>query len=382
MPSLSEAKRPALARVLLWNFALLMAAAVALAIITALAAQALEPRFALVGFLLLIAADLAVLFVFGRYLISRFVLRPLDSLREAADAIAAGSLESRAPASETRELNELADRLNQMTEALLDSQHQLVRAEKLAGAGRLASGIAHEVGNPLAALRTYTDLLGRRGGDPEITTALIREIERIDRIVRGLLSYARPDREETGVMDPVLVARNAVDLLTQQGVLRDLPLECRFDANAPRVRGRAHALEQVLVNLMLNAVDAAPAGPLVVGVESWTYDPAHDNRPRKDEPPPVPQRRPSGRRPRRPDLPAGTPGSLIWVADGGPGVPLEQRELVFDPFYTTKDPGRGTGLGLAIVQRTVHELGGIVWMDDAREGGAVFKVFLPAQRQP
>jgi signal transduction histidine kinase len=68
---------------------------------------------------------------------------------------------------------------------------------------------------------------------------------------------------------------------------------------------------------------------------------------------------------------------LLYVADDGPGVPEADRERVFDPFYTTKDPGEGTGLGLAIVARTVHDAGGTVWVDRAREGGAVFKVFLP-----
>jgi signal transduction histidine kinase len=87
-------------------------------------------------------------------------------------------------------------------------------------------------------------------------------------------------------------------------------------------------------------------------------------------------------RPRRPDVPPGTPGVRLYVADDGPGVPEENRERVFDPFYTTKDPGEGTGLGLAIVARTVHEAGGTVWVDRAREGGAVFKVFLPFALQP
>jgi signal transduction histidine kinase len=81
--------------------------------------------------------------------------------------------------------------------------------------------------------------------------------------------------------------------------------------------------------------------------------------------------------PRRRELPAGTPGVLIVVTDAGPGVPEADRERVFDPFFTTKPPGSGTGLGLAIVQRIVHESGGLVWVDDAREGGAAFKVFLP-----
>jgi signal transduction histidine kinase len=73
----------------------------------------------------------------------------------------------------------------------------------------------------------------------------------------------------------------------------------------------------------------------------------------------------------------GIPGVLLYVADDGPGVPEADRERIFDPFYTTKDPGEGTGLGLAIVARTVHESEGVVWVDRSREGGAVFMVFLP-----
>ncbi len=68
---------------------------------------------------------------------------------------------------------------------------------------------------------------------------------------------------------------------------------------------------------------------------------------------------------------------MLWVADSGPGIPESDRDKVFDPFYTTKDAGHGTGLGLAIVMRTVHATGGLVWVDDAREGGASFKIFLP-----
>src|SRR5207253_10110815 len=88
------------------------------------------------------------------------------------------------------------------------------------------------------------------------------------------------------------------------------------------------------------------------------------------------------RRPERPpartDFVVGQRGVLLDVADSGPGVPPEDREKVFDPFYTTKEPGRGTGLGLAIVARAVHDMGGVVWVDTAREGGAAFKMLLPA----
>jgi C4-dicarboxylate-specific signal transduction histidine kinase len=75
---------------------------------------------------------------------------------------------------------------------------------------------------------------------------------------------------------------------------------------------------------------------------------------------------------------AGQEGALVFVADSGSGVPPEDREKIFEPFYTTKEPGRGTGLGLAIVARSVDDMGGVVWVDDAREGGAAFKMFFPA----
>jgi signal transduction histidine kinase len=91
----------------------------------------------------------------------------------------------------------------------------------------------------------------------------------------------------------------------------------------------------------------------------------------------VPRRR-AWRRPQRPEIAEGTPGVLLWVADSGPGIPDADRDVVFDPFYSTKQPGLGTGLGLAIVQGTIHELGGLVWVERAREGGAAFKIFLPA----
>jgi C4-dicarboxylate-specific signal transduction histidine kinase len=84
------------------------------------------------------------------------------------------------------------------------------------------------------------------------------------------------------------------------------------------------------------------------------------------------------RRPTRVEFTAGQPGALLLVADSGPGVRPEDRTQIFEPFYTTKAPGRGTGLGLAIVARAVHDMGGVVWVDTAREGGAAFKLFFPA----
>jgi signal transduction histidine kinase len=371
---------------LLVNLALLVAAALALAMATALIAQALRPAYAFVLLLTLVAGDAVIVFAFGHYLLKRLVLVRLAALREVAEELAAGNLERRAPPAETREFTELADCFNAMTDRLLDAQGQLVRSEKLATVGRLAAGIAHEVGNPLSAIGTYTEVLRKRGADPEILQGLEREAARIDRIVRGLLDYARPGDDRPTTVDvggTVLAVR---ELLERQGLLKGVDLRLELDGEALPVQGRAHALEQVVVNLLLNAIDAAARGPIRVGARAQQFEPRPETPRRRSDPEPaapaagIQRVGVSRRRPWAPDVSQGTPGVLLYVTDAGPGVPPEDREKVFDPFYTTKPPGQGTGLGLAIVQHTVHQMGGVVWVEDAREGGAAFKAFFPADR--
>jgi len=379
-PDRPPPRRPRLARELLWNLGLLGAAALSLAVGTALAAGAFPPRVALVGLGALIAADLAVLVVFGRYLVGRLVLRPVQSLMAAADRVAAGDLAARAPAAETEEFSRLAERLNEMTETLLDVQSQLVRAEKLAGIGRLAAGIAHEIGNPLAALGTYLEVLRQRGTvPPDLLADLAREVDRIDRIVRGLLDYARPEAAPAHAIEPAAAVRAVVALLARQGRLAQPPFAVEIEEPLPSLRGPADALERVLVNLLLNALDADPSGRIALRVLRSSYAPRGTlARRRTDGEGRVGPRSAAARRPSRPDLATGAPGVLVVVTDRGPGVPESDRERIFDPFFTTKPPGAGIGLGLALVQRAVDDMGGVVWMEDAREGGAAFKVFVPA----
>ncbi len=374
----ANVRRPSLKRELLFNLALLTAAALSLAVATALVAQLLQPRYAVVVLIALIVGDLLVLFLFGRYLVERLVLKPMGALTDVADELAAGNLHRRAPPAETEEFTQLADRFNRMTERLLDAQGQLVRAEKMASIGHLAAGIAHEVGNPLSAIGTYVDVLRQRGTDPEVLAAIGDETARIDRIVRGLLAYARPRDDDVGAVDVGSVIRNVHELLSRQGNLKGVDVVVSIEEGLPTVRGRAHLLEQVVVNLLLNAVDAAQGGRVGAGAARWRYRERSEGERRRTDPKPgdVPDRL-SPTRPWRPELAEGTRGVLLFVADSGPGVRQPDRERIFDPFYTTKEPGRGTGLGLAIVQRIVYELGGLVWVDDAREGGAAFKIFLP-----
>jgi signal transduction histidine kinase len=249
----------------------------------------------------------------------------------------------------------------------------------------LAAGVAHEVRNPLGALGTYVEVLARRGADAKVTADMHQAIERIERIVQGLVDYARPGAAhaaatlEIGSVDLNAAVRKAVDFLEAQGLFREHRLRLSLDRALPPVRGDQHLLEQVVVNLVVNACQASPGGFAAIGtvaknlgdqrrgaVRRWDEDSRHARPDRTWFPEPRPR-----------ELPLGTRGAMLFVADDGPGVPEADRERVFDPFFTTKDPGQGTGLGLAIVARTVHECGGTVWVDRAREGGAVFKVFLP-----
>jgi signal transduction histidine kinase len=367
---------------LLFNLAFLTSAAVVLASLTTLLVASLDPDAAVWALWILWAASTVLFVLFGRHLVQRLVLGPLSELSAEADRLAGGELSAPPRAFETRELAYLAERFHSMAEQLLDIQSQAVRAEKLAGVGRLAAGVAHEIRNPLGALGNYVEVLRQRGAEAALVNGMRREVARMDRIVEGLLDYARPGAS-SGTASLSDIAREVVGFLGDQGALKAHEIVLEVSDTLRPVRGDCKALEQVLVNLLLNARDASPEGGRIwVGAVPKTFVPRNVPEHRAadaGEQGTAPQRpgAVTSRRPWRPDLPAGTAGGLLYVADEGPGVPEEERERIFDPFYTTKDPGKGTGLGLAIVARTVHDAGGVVWVDRAREGGAVFKVFLP-----
>src|SRR5947209_4765618 len=233
------AAKPSLRTELLFNLAFLAAAALLLGVVTVLLVSAVAPERAVLLILTIVAADVAIFIVFGRYVVTRHVLRPVARLVAAADAVAAGDFAARAPEAETSDFTTLAERLNRMTDHLLDAQGQLVRSEKLASVGRLASGIAHEVGNPLGAGGTYLEVLRRRGADPEVVAGLSRELERIDRIVRSLLDYARPQEEALGLVDTATVVRGAYVLVEAQGALKPVRAALEIVRDVPPVPGLA-----------------------------------------------------------------------------------------------------------------------------------------------
>jgi two-component system, NtrC family, sensor kinase len=358
-------EKPSLRTELLFNLAFLAGGALVLAVASAVLAPLLMASG--IGSILLaglILADLVIFVAFGRYLIHRLVTGPMDALVEATQAVADGRLARRAAPGGTREFDRLAASVNRMTERLLDAQGLLVRAEKLASVGHLAAGVAHEIGNPLAAIGNYVEVLRRRGADPDVVAAVVRETERIDRIVRSLLAYATPREARPELLDLAAVVAGAVALLEAQGALRAVTVTCEPGAGLPRVRGDRSAMEQVFVNLLLNAVDAAGSGGRVrVRADAVRAGPPGEARPL------------SG-------VPDAAAAVAVTVEDDGPGVADALRGRVFDPFFTTKEPGKGTGLGLAIVQRVVHDHGGRVDVASSSWGGAALTVTLPAEATP
>lgn len=380
--------RPSLRTELLVNFAILAVAALVFAVgaVVLFYDQAEAARGALY-ISLLVAADVVVLVAFCGWQIDRLVIRPLRETAATTEAIADGDLRRRVSSHESRasrELHQLAESVNRMTDRLIDEQTQLVRAEKLASVGRLAAGIAHEIGNPLGALNGYSHILrGRVTGDAlasEAISGFERETLRIDRIVRGLLDYARPRKPTPLPIDVNESLRHVVDLLNAQGVLRRVSLRLELANESPRVYGERHDLEQVFVNLLLNAAHAVEStGAVTIRTTCMSRETLEAGMVRAGDSPGTTVPHLPSPRVRRwlesDDRPADV--VKIIVADSGPGVPPDDTERIFDPFFTTREPGKGTGLGLAIVLRIVENFQGIVWVQSAREGGAAFHLLFP-----
>jgi len=368
---------------LLLNIALIAAAAMLLAVASVtLLYGVFDPKRGAIYISVLVAADVCVLVAYVAYQVERTVLRPLRQAMAAAESIAAGDLARRLPPGDTHEMSNLAASVNRMTDHLIEDRAHLVRAEKLASVGRLAAGIAHEIGNPLGAINGYTHVLKTASFDSkdgqDALAGLERESARIDRIVRGLLDYARARPRTQGAVDLNDTARMIVELLTTQGVLKHIDLELSPAADATMVAGDRHDLEQAFVNLLLNAVDAMQGkGSLSVIIRRSTRQEMKAGGRRSDASTGQRLHPPNARTLRWLEAAGPEEIAMVAITDSGPGIPPEDIDRVFEPFYTTKDPGEGTGLGLAIVARAIENFGGTIWVTPAREGGAAFRILLP-----
>jgi C4-dicarboxylate-specific signal transduction histidine kinase len=362
----------------------------------------------------LAAVEVGVLVLFADFLLRRNFVEPLKEMVEDAERIAGGDHGHRLDVESPVELGRLSRAVNEMAERLIDhkeeleenirsldetnralteARDELVHAEKLASVGRLAAGLAHEIGNPLNAITTYVEIGRRRTeGEGEWLEGISDEAQRIDTIVGGLLDYARPRDGPSVSVRVNEVVEDTLELLHGQGRLDGVDVELELEGGLPRVRANPFHLQQVLVNLLMNACDAVEepgaAGRRLVRVVSrsaaYAGPDGTDYRPRRrDDPEEVDYRHirrfnepPRGVR--RPSFEEGEELVVLEVVDDGPGLPTEDPEEVFDPFFTTKDPGKGTGLGLSVSARLVEEMGGNIEAAERDGPGCVFRVRLRA----
>ena len=225
-------------------------------------------------------------------------------------------------------------------------EEQLQISEKMASIGLLAAGVAHEVNTPLTGISSYTQMLleGAEPDDPR--TRMLEKIERqtfrAAKIVNGLLNLARPAQVDSGPIDVNGVVNDVLSLLEHQ--LRNGRIQVRkeLSSTGPIVQGIEYKLQQVFLNLFLNARDAMPKGGWLTIVTR-----------------------------------GGTDWATVEVADTGSGIPSDHLSRIYDPFFTTKDIGRGTGLGLSITYGILQEHGGSITCDSHIDKGTRFTLTLP-----
>lgn len=328
------------------------------------------PAWVVIGAHAVLSAVLIV--VFGLVLFRGSVLRPIDQMREGTRRIAAGELGLQVSEDAPAELAELAEALNAMSTALAGyqartaeqlarleaanvdlrrTQEALLRSERLASVGRLAAGLAHELGNPLTAVRGYVEILtlggafapGSDGGDDVVERCQV-EVERMHRILRSLLDFARQDDPQVVEIDVASLLEEAVRTVRHQGPFRAIRVDVQVEGR-PRLRGEPDKLHQVLVNLLLNAADAGARGIRLEAAEA---------------------------------------GGEVRIAcvDDGEGIPASSLGRLFEPFFTTRAPGKGTGLGLAVSHRILEQHGGRLDVSSVPGAGAVFSLRIPVGPEP
>jgi signal transduction histidine kinase len=316
---------------------------------------------------------------------------PLQRVAAAARALADGEASVRAPVDGVRETAAVAIAFNDMTEALEGRSSELEkavaelrernrslrearlgldRAERLAAVGRLAAGVAHEVGNPMGALLAFLELVKRDPGLGEASHShlekALRQGERVRSILRQLLDFSRPQPAKPEPVDLYALCCETASLVSAQRRYAGIDIQVDRQGDPPLVRVDPNGAAQILLNLLLNAADALCAD---------RPDPRIRVTIAAAPSPTIPRRR-AGEG-------DGVGDAVVCrVADNGPGIAEEDRERVFDPFFSTKPPGEGTGLGLSNAQRLAEEFGGgLDLVDDAESSGTVFALCLPAHRE-
>jgi signal transduction histidine kinase len=317
------------------------------------------------------------LLVFAYIALTRAIVRPIEKLARAADRVANGARAFEMPAAGAREIADLGssvrsmasrlisdekalrnkvDELTTTTRHLGETREQLAGSEHMASVGRLAAGVAHEIGNPIAAIMGMHDIIDDAETPEETRSDFLKrmrkETERINVVVRDLLDYARPESGppsgRQALADVAEVTADALALVRPQKEWKGVDVNIDI-AKGLHVRLSPQRLTQVLLNLLLNA------GAIL-------YEKRSDATRTVTV---------------RAKL-SGDARARIEVEDNGDGVPADMRERIFDPFVTTKDVGSGTGLGLAVCRGIIEGAAGRIFVDASYTKGARFVVELPA----
>jgi len=363
--------------------------------------------------LILIALDAIVLIIFGSLLLSRVLVKPIKDLVRLTQKISEGDFSQKIEETSKNEIGQLIVSFNWMIDRLKENQEnlenyleslesankqlkqaqeELIRTEKLASIGRFAAGVAHEVGNPLGAILGYTSILQKEGMDrgesKDYLNRIEKEIERINRIVHELLDFARPSKFEIKDLEINKVIESTLSLLSYQKNFKNIETQLDMQSDLPLIKGDESQLSQVMINIILNAVDAMPSGGTLTiqtrthMVENLDVDRLQRIYPRRRKSDPM-ESDYSHMRKADPlsvlfkKFSEGDRLVKIRISDTGVGIKKEDLENIFDPFFTTKAPDKGTGLGLSISLRIVESLGGEMRVESEVEKGTTFEIYFP-----
>lgn len=286
---------------------------------------------------------------------SKKITRPVELLSKASKVVGQGKFDIQVEPSSRDEIGELAESFNQMTnelksreEALTVTQNKLVQSEKMAAFGQLGAGIAHEVKNPLAGILGYAQISLRKVDQEnplhKNLQIIEKETKRCRTIIDNLLKFARQEKVALDPVDPNMVVEDAAAIVEHQLAMHQVKLEKDLASDLPRVKGNANQLQQVLMNLFINAQQSMEGKPGSVTVSTRLLD--------------------SGRIEMR-------------ISDTGPGMPEEVRARIFEPFFTTKPSGKGTGLGLSVSYGIVKDHKGEFSVESEHGEGTTFVITIP-----
>lgn len=315
-------------------------------------------------FIMITVAGMALAIGLG-YIIANKISLPVQQLIKASIQVSQGNLSPEIGSISKSEIGVLQKTFKQMLASIqerdqrqkAESETKLLQSEKQASIGKLAGGVAHEINNPLTGIFTFTHMLLRRKDIPEEVRSdletIAQETERVRKIVKGLLDFSRQtelDREPTDVNRLV---RFTISLVENQALIKGVNLNFEQGEGLPMITLDKNQMQSVLLNIMINALDATDAGGSITitsGIGVSTSKPGQN-------------------------------GIEILCTDTGCGISPENLNKLFDPFFTTKDVGHGTGLGLSVSYGIVERHGGTIWVQSKIGKGSTFKVWLPIEEQ-